>query len=221
MNKQTLILSILICLQLSSCSQLSKISPVTTTTRLVPIDTPTHEILSKNTPSSISEKFPTEIVSEAVLQKENNNQSTTSQNKLPPYILQPGTPSTSVNFLHPEKGCHWLGVVGQAFNNNNQPVIGLIVEVDGVLEGRTILMLGLSGGSPDVGRGGYELVLSDHTIESRGTLWIQLFDVSGTPQSQKIYFDTFQDCNRNLIMVNFVELGTRVVPMFYVPLIKK
>lgn len=184
MKKLIWTLNFLICLQLSSCNQLSNHSQVNPTSPFIPIATATYveKTVQVGTPQTeiVNNIFPnlnntinqTETIKEAERNDENKNLSQDSKNKLPPYIVQPGTPTGSVNFLHPELGCNWLGVVGQAFNKDNQPVSGLIVEVDGVLEGRTLLILGISGGAPDLGQGGYELVLSDHTVESHGSLWI-------------------------------------------------
>jgi hypothetical protein len=185
------------------------------------VEIPQTEIANNISPDFNNPINQTETIKEAERNDVNKNLTQDSQNKLPPYIVQPGTPSASVNFLKPEMGCNWLGVVGQAFDKNNQPVSRLIVEVDGVLEGRTLLLLGLSGGAPDLGQGGYELMLSDHPVESHGSLWIQLFDIYGIPQSKKIFFDTYGDCNRNLIMINFNEMGASLTPMFYTPLIRR
>ena len=33
------------------------------------------------------------------------------------------------------------------------------------------------------------------------TLWIQLEDVQGLPMSERIYFDTYADCEHNLVVI--------------------
>ena len=45
--------------------------------------------------------------------------------------------------------------------------------------------------------------LAAKPIASTGTLWVQLFDNNGKPLTDKIYFDTFDDCAKNLVMIVF------------------
>jgi len=35
---------------------------------------------------------------------------------------------------------------------------------------------------------------------------VQLLDQAGAPLSEKIYFETFEDCNRNLVFINFKQV---------------
>jgi hypothetical protein len=141
---------------------------------------------------------------------------------LPPFILQPGTPVFGPNFLRPDLGCNYSGIGGQVFNSNGQPVTsGLVIEVDGSLEGQPVLVLGLNGDATGLGPGGFLLDLSDHVVNSTGQLWIQVFDLNGVPQTDQIHFDTRADCNQNLVIMNFTELGSELTTQFYFPLIFK
>ena len=138
----------------------------------------------------------------------------------PPYILQPGTPVYGPNFLQPELGCNWTGIGGQVFSSDGQPVTsGLVVEVDGSLEGETILLLTLVGSATGLGPGGFLIDLRDHVVSSQGQVWLQVFDLNGVPQTDPIYFDTRADCNQNLVIMNFTELGSALTVQFYLPLV--
>jgi hypothetical protein len=116
-----------------------------------------------------------------------------------------------------------MGVAGQVFDQDEKPIERLVVEVAGNLGEEPILSLALTGGSAILGPGGYVITLADQPIASTGSLWVQLFDLNGNPQSEKITFNTFDpgaECSNNLIVINFNEIG---LPMnqYYLPVILK
>jgi len=121
------------------------------------------------------------------------------------YIIQPGTPVATYNTPHEAAGCSWLGVGGQVFDPDTVPVLGLSILVGGTLDGYQVGSLGTTGMETNIGEGGYEITLADHPVDSSGTLWIQIVDTIGNPLSEKVYFDTVNDCERNFILVNFVR----------------
>jgi len=126
------------------------------------------------------------------------------------YKVQVGTPVETTNFLYPEAGCNWMGVGGQVFSLEGEPVTGLIVEVSGILDGQEVLYLALTGGSPVLGPGGFEIKLADQPVASEGALTLQLFDLSGEPQTPRVNFDTYAgegSCERNLILINYTEVA--------------
>jgi hypothetical protein len=123
------------------------------------------------------------------------------------FIPQIGSPVWLPNFAHSELGCNWLGVAGQVLNQDDHPINHLIVEVGGSLEGSEFLGIGLTGLATDYGSGGYEIVLADHVVDSSRTMWIQIHDITGKDLSNKIFFDTFDDCERNLVLINIVQEG--------------
>lgn len=134
------------------------------------------------------------------------------------YIVQPGTPAQTANFVNPSAACDWMGIGGQVFGRDEKPISGLIVEVGGTLDGEPMLVLALTGGSSVLGPGGYEITLADKTIASQETLWLQLYDLNGMPQSEKISFDTVAgegSCDKNLIIINFSEIGTSTLNYFF------
>jgi len=123
------------------------------------------------------------------------------------FALQSGSPSAIQNIYYPEAGCSYLGVGGQALDLTGAPVIGLIVQLGGALEGNTIdTKLSLTGTATQLGPGGFLFEVADHPIASTGTLWIQLLDQAGLPLSDKITFDTFDDCNKNQIIIYFKQV---------------
>jgi hypothetical protein len=120
----------------------------------------------------------------------------------------PGSPTAIKNIYHTDLGCGWLGVGGQAIDQSGAPVVGLIVKLGGQLGGFQIDELTVSGTAAAIGYGqsGWEFTMADGPIESQNSLWVQLFDQAENPLSDKIVFDTFDDCNRNLIVINFVKV---------------
>lgn len=140
------------------------------------------------------------------------------------YMVQSGTPVGTANFLHPESGCNWMGVGGQVFGKDDKPISGLVVEVGGTLQDAPVLMLALTGEATVLGPGGYEIALGNDPVASQETLWLQLFDLEGKPQSEKVYFETYggdNRCEKNLIVVNFFEVGASAALEYYFPVIMK
>jgi hypothetical protein len=122
-----------------------------------------------------------------------------------PLILQKGSPAYILNFVHINEGCAWFGIAGQIFNNNNQTVNNLIVNLKGKLGSATIDKVAVTG-IPEAnfyGPGGYEIKIGDKPIASEDTLSIQVFDLKGNNLSKTVSFKTFSDCNKNLIIINF------------------
>jgi hypothetical protein len=124
-----------------------------------------------------------------------------------PYEVQTGSPVAIANIYYPELGCDWMGVGGQAVDMSGSPVTGLVIRLGGVLGGKIVpTMTSLTGVALNYGRAGYEFKLADEPISSRGTLWVQLLDQAGVPLSEEIYFDTYSECEKNLIIINFKQV---------------
>lgn len=122
------------------------------------------------------------------------------------YRIQPGSPSYLENFAHPEDGCDWLGVAGQAFDQQGEALKKLVVRASGTLNGQKLIdHLAVTGSASAYGPGGYELQLGDKPVETSGEVVVQLFDLDGNPLSEEIALDTYASCGLNLILVNFQE----------------
>ncbi len=106
----------------------------------------------------------------------------------------------------PDLGCNWLGVAGQVFDLQGRPVKGIRVWLRGSLNGYRVDYLGLTLESSPYGPSGFEFTLADAPINSSGDLYLQLLDQAGIPISDRVYFDTYNDCERNLILINFKQV---------------
>jgi len=105
--------------------------------------------------------------------------------------------------IHPEQACNWLGVGGTVDDQNNSPIVGIVVRLAGWLDGKNIDMKNLSGINLEYGKSGFEFFLGTVPINSRDDLYIQLLDQAGLPLSEKVYINTYNDCERNLVLVRF------------------
>ena len=132
---------------------------------------------------------------------------------------QIGSPVGIPNFAHPELGCQWLGLAGQVLAVDDLPVMDIVVEVGGTLDGSPVLGLAVTGESNLYGPGGYEIKLGDEPIASDGTIWAQVFDLDGNPISSPTYFPTYADCEKNLILLNFVQTRTLPSAWVFLPII--
>ncbi|MBN1440221.1 MAG: hypothetical protein JW929_12510 [Anaerolineales bacterium] len=103
-------------------------------------------------------------------------------------------------------GCDWSGVAGQVFDLSGAPIKNLYLHLEGFWNGAAVSRDALSGSAEQYGSAGYEFVLGTQPAGSSQTLWIQVLDASRKEISPRVYFDTFQDCARNLILVNFVQV---------------
>ncbi|HLF89241.1 MAG TPA: hypothetical protein VI451_09870 [Anaerolineales bacterium] len=123
-----------------------------------------------------------------------------------PYLIQDKNPLyIDYNVINNSLGCNFMGVGGQIFDNNGTPKQGLIIELGGTIQGLSVTGLAVSGTAQSYGQAGYELPIADGPIASNKTLYVQLLDQSGIPISEKIFFDTFEDCEKNLILINFFQ----------------
>ena len=120
------------------------------------------------------------------------------------YMLR-GTPALlSGQVIHPDEGCK-LWVAGQAFDMKGAPVIGITVQMGGYL-GKSVYLLSLTGTALQYGPGGYEFTLAENSVASKELVWVQLLDQEGYPLSARVSFDTFEGCDKNLILVNFKQV---------------
>jgi hypothetical protein len=128
------------------------------------------------------------------------------------FILQPGGPFYLPNFNHPEDGCQWLGVAGQVFDNDGLEILNLAVIAGNRLAGEDHSLAATTGQASAYGLGGYEIKLSNQSLNTSNIFWVQVLGTEGQPLSQRIYFDTREDCEQNLVLVNFVPLEAQNLP---------
>ena len=103
-------------------------------------------------------------------------------------------------------GCGWLGIAGQVFDQNDNPVTGIAVVLNGGgFENHVVY----SGTGPAYGESGWEHYLDNHIKEGRFT--IQLYN-RGQPVSDSIVINTRSDCRSNLALVYFIQNWPDYVP---------
>ncbi len=122
------------------------------------------------------------------------------------FSIQTDPASISSVLFRPEWGCDWMGLAGQVVDLKNSPATGIRVQVGGYLGENKVDLLSLTGTALQYGRAGYEFTLAEKPAASTGKLWVQLLDQSDLPLSDKIYFDTFESCDQNLIIINFKQV---------------
>jgi len=121
---------------------------------------------------------------------------------LNPYYLE--------NFAHDDLGCKWLGIAGQIFDSRGQVQTDIIIKAGGVINGIPVeedMTMPLTNPEIDTayGPGGYEITLGSAPADSDLTAWIQLYNLTGDPLTERIFFVTYNDCQKNLILMNFSE----------------
>jgi hypothetical protein len=121
------------------------------------------------------------------------------------FELQSGSPAYIKNFNHQDSGCNWLGVAGQVFNVDGKSINNLVVVIKGKLGEKVINSVMLTGleEAKAYGPGGYEILINDKVIGSTKSLVIYVNDLQGNLLAPVTEFDTFADCNKNLIIINF------------------
>jgi hypothetical protein len=103
-------------------------------------------------------------------------------------------------------GCEWAAVAGQVFDRTGTPIQNLILHLEGFWDGNAVETEALSGSAEYYGPAGYEFVLGTRTLDTIQALWIQVLDGEHKQISPRVYFDTYDDCTRNLILINFVQV---------------
>jgi hypothetical protein len=163
---------------------------ITPTPSLTPTFNPTNTPTATNTPTSTPTSTPTPGPSP-----------TPTNTRSPyPFTLDQNSPMYTANYAN-NAGCNWLGVAGQVFDLNGDPVAAgaylVWVTENGVNEQR------YTGSVLAYGPSGWEVYLFDRPRVQ--THRIQLFSPSGTPVSEVYEFTTRASCNQNLVLVNFVQ----------------
>jgi hypothetical protein len=124
------------------------------------------------------------------------------------FKIQEGSPAAlDASVFHPELGCDFLGVAGQAFGLDEAPIDDLIAHVSGNLDGEELDKVGLTGAATAYGAGEYfEVEIASEPIASTDALQITLRDADGNPISDPFSFSTTESCKENIIFINFVAI---------------
>jgi hypothetical protein len=90
---------------------------------------------------------------------------------------------------------------------NGEAVRGLFVQLGGSMPGMELVdKLTMTGLAEIYGLGGFEFTLANEPVASEGTLWIQLLDQQNLPLSNRVYFKTYAECDKNLMIVSFDQV---------------
>jgi hypothetical protein len=127
---------------------------------------------------------------------------TTTPTPMPASVVITDVASTTI---HADSTCNWIGVGGKVLDANGKDLQFQTIQLGGTFNGKTVNRTMLSGSAPAYGPSGFEFVLGEKPLASTQQLWIQLFDNGAKPLTDKIYFDTFTDCSKNLVMVVFTK----------------
>ncbi len=124
-----------------------------------------------------------------------------------PFVLF-GEPETMSNeVLRPQLDCNWLVIAGQVWDLQGDPVIDSVsVHLFGELNGYEIDEVRVPGTEIAYGESGYEFALDGFVVDSEETLYIQLVDENNLPLSNPYLVQTYEDCQQNLILVNFKQV---------------
>lgn len=117
---------------------------------------------------------------------------------------EPNTITSTI--FKPDLECKWTGVAGQVFDLQGRPVKGIRVWLRGTFDNKSIDYLGLTLESSPYGPSGFEFTLGETPKNTTEKLYLQLLDQAGIPISDRVYFDTFEDCDKNLILINFRQV---------------
>ncbi len=120
------------------------------------------------------------------------------------FTVQEGSPMFLPNFANPSAGCEWMGVAGQVFDEENHEIQNLTIVTGTLSDENGVEWSAVTGTALAYGPGGYEIQLSDAPVETSQTYWVEIRAQDGTLLSERFFFDTYGDCDRNLILVNFV-----------------
>jgi hypothetical protein len=122
------------------------------------------------------------------------------------FMRQSDPQAISINLYDASRGCGWMGVAGRVVDEQNRPVTGIRVWLRGTLDGKRVDMTSLTGTAAQYGPSGYEFTIANQPIASRGSLSVRLLDQANLPLSERVVFDTFADCDKNLILIDFKKV---------------
>ncbi len=124
-----------------------------------------------------------------------------------PFALESNPIAMAGTVFHTDMDCNWQGVAGRVVDLQGRPMVGMRVHLTGIYNGKSVEMTTLTGGaSAWYGDSGFEFVLGDKAIASMQSLAVQLNDQSFLPISEQVIFDTYDTCDKNLILINFKQV---------------
>jgi hypothetical protein len=118
-----------------------------------------------------------------------------------------GEPEYSANTAHPDNGCFWMGISGQVFDIDGSPLKNYVLVVEGQLKDQGVMEMGMTGTTDDYGKDSYEILLSYMPVNTFQSLFITLYDLQGNQLSNSYRFNTYADCTRNRLDIDFQQVS--------------
>ncbi len=159
---------------------------------------PTLELTPSNTPRPTFTPFFTNTPFSLVPPTKTEKPSTTPK---APFTASSQQVESTV--IHPDLACNWAGIGGTVVDVNGSHVVGTVVVLRGTLNGNTVEQQTVTGINKEYGQSGYEFVIGNVPVETKGTLYVQLVDLQNIPLSDKVLINTSSDCGKNLVLVRF------------------
>jgi hypothetical protein len=103
-------------------------------------------------------------------------------------------------------------------------VAGVKVSVTGLLNGVLISQQGVTASADDAnalhsyGPSPFEIQIGKQPIDAKSSVVVQLVDAKGNALSRPVPVDTYQDCQKNLVLINFVQVNYQyqyAIPIIY------
>jgi hypothetical protein len=185
------------------------ITPLPTRTSTIPVPTRTNTVIPTATNTPV-EPSPTAIqatpIGTLIL---SNGTPVTPTVKVTPvfsFAIQANPTAIDATLLDPSHDCAWMGVGGRVYDLQNGPATKIEMQLFGILDGKLLNETSLTGTAIQYGPAGFEFTLANKSIASNQRLWIRLVDQSGVPLSDRVFFDTYSECSKNLVIINFKQV---------------
>jgi hypothetical protein len=118
-----------------------------------------------------------------------------------PFMQEGNAPQYSASL----KGCAKLYVGGYVYDSTRAPINNLYLHLTGSLQGTAVDQEMVTGSDPDYKDGGYEFTLDSTPVFSLHSLSLQLLDANRNVISEKVIFNTYEGCDKNLVTINFIQ----------------
>lgn len=123
-----------------------------------------------------------------------------------PFILFGDPDTIASTIFYPNSDCKWLIIGGQVVDLKNEPVLGLTLHLFGELGGVMIDQQVVSGSTSTYGESGFDFRLEGLVVTSTDTLFLQLVDTNGLPLSNAYGLQTYEDCQKNMLIIKFQQV---------------
>lgn len=158
-------------------------------------------------PTETLTQMPTHLPSETLAPSLTPTTTMTPTLEVFPFVLIGEPEMMSSDLIRPGLSCDYLIIAGQVWDLQDVPVTdSATIHLYGALGGFTIDRFALPGSAPVYGDSGYEFVLEGLVVNSKDSLTIRLEETNGLPISHGYSIQTYEDCQKNLILVNFKQV---------------